>query len=804
MPGGGDVGATAKLRLEPKGLVLAPSQLARAPGAMTVANNVNVEAPGIIRSRQGFGRQANGFGGPAWKFISTKELGSNLLMNYGDASNATGLKYGDGSAAPTTIAATFNNRPESRMQCAVGRRNHYLTSESGPFRLESDYSIAHAGMPKGLALDLTGVTALQGTPGTLLADGSAAAYRVTWCKADQQGIVMEGPVGGRTVIYNRTGTSGYSAGVVKNARCRVLIPKQAGTGATDLTTAYFFRLYRSRVATGEPSDNMRLVAERYLSAGDITAGYVDFDDATLDTAFRDVAPTLYTNANDGGDDGAGGPGLQQSNEAPPRAYDVELFAECMFYASIAGRSAIEFTILSVAAGVGLTAGDTLSIAGRTYTAIAPGAPAAGQFVVATSTSVQEAIQRTAINLCEAINKDTGNTTVYAFYVSGSGAGDLVGRIRLERRDIGNAFTISASAHGTAYRPTLDTARNSVADEFPNALMFSKPNQPDAVPLVNLLKVGKDDTSVLRIKALGETLFVFSDSGLYRLTGRTVFDFSLREFDLGFRLRGRELVVECDGALYAWGVEGICRITDAGVEPISNQIEPMLWAALAATTETWMATYGWATAYRSRHKVLFWYPTGTSDKNGATALVYDTRMDAWTTWTVLRDASENGRSCGAVRLSDDTLFLGQWVASGGDSFIFKERRTYSAADYADDNNLGASGAIVKTIAWSPVVDAPDEQLHFDELHVFWEVSEAISAFTTPTAVTATVTPEGGLAGTIALAPTAGSRLSRGEVPGPQRRTTRLKVALQHSVSGEYFGVEGMSLKATSGTGRTVRS
>ena len=218
----------ARVMLAGSGLVLLPGELSRVPGALVQADNVNVDAPGVIRSRNGFAKQAYGFGGPNWKFISTRQLGANLLMNYGNATTASVLRYGDGSAASTLIAGTVTNQPASRMQAALGRLNHYLTSDEGVRRLESDLTLPmyFAGLPKGLALDLTGPTAvLSGSPGVVLADTESVAYRVTWCKKDAQGSVMEGAAGARTVVYNNTRTTGWVTATAKNVGGRILIPK---------------------------------------------------------------------------------------------------------------------------------------------------------------------------------------------------------------------------------------------------------------------------------------------------------------------------------------------------------------------------------------------------------------------------------------------------------------------------------------------------------------------------------------------------------------------------------------------------
>ncbi len=875
----------SKLVLQSKGLAIAPGELSRAPGALVQADNVNVEAPGVIRSRNGFAAQANKFGGPSWKFASTKELGSNLLMNTGGANSASGLKYGDGSGVATSISGTVTNQPATRMQVAVSKRNHYVTSDEGVRRIESDMSMSFAGMPKGLCLDLTGpgavlvrtlnydggtgaftlgLTATGGSSGAtakvraiaggtavgrlavsavsgaftdneaitdsstgaavvngtiqagFIADGSSVAYRVTWCKKDVEGIVMEGAPTARTVIYNNTRTTGWASGVAQDALCRILLPKQAITASTALTTSYFYRLYRSEVAAAGiiPSDDMNLVAEAYLTSGNISAGYVEVADSTPE-AFRLNSPPLYTNQNGGGDVGVGGAGFEQSNFPPPRARDVALFAECLFYSDLTYLQAFDFTILSTVPGVGVTAADTLTIGAIVYTAVASGAtPGNNEFRVITSTGVtdttnSEAIERTAQNLVEAINKSSTNTTTWAFYASGPN--ELPGKIHLESRQ-GIIFQVQSSAHGTSYRPDITNNPISLADTFANGFCFSKPAQGDAVPSANVGFIGRNDTALLRMQVLRDSIYFFTDAGLYRLTGRTFDDFDVQEFDLTFRLIGREMVTTCDDYIYAWGYEGIAKISSAGVEYISNPIEPMLWDIINTIGLTWMAGYSWATSFRSRHKVVFAVPLSNSSNNAGNCpyfLVYDTRMQAWTRWVFLagNDADRTqGHSCGAVRVSDDLLFLGQWNHASSDSSIFKERRAFAAADYKDDTFNTTNEAITKTVKWNAVADSPELSTHWDEAHLLYDVSPTFSAWTTPTALTVTFTSDFGQSSAAnAVAPTALSRMSRASVPMAQRRSVRQTVTVSHATASEYFGLEGMVLVHLPGEGTaTVRT
>ena len=812
----GDV-LSSKIVLGATGLVLAPGELSRKSGSLVTATNVNIEAPGIIRSRTGHAKLAETTGGSIWQTASTKELAASILVNFGSSTAAAGLKHGDGSAAWTSVSGTFTNQPATRMHVAVGRRNHYLTTDEGVRRLDSSLAASIAGMPKGLAPDQTIATVLSGTAG-FLADTKSVAYRVTWCRKDAQGVIMEGAPSSRVVVYNNTRTSGWVTGVAKDVTLSILHPTQTLTASTAITTSDFFRLYRcAEEATGTtPSDDMRLVHEAFVTGAEITAKYTTVTDTTPEVV-RGTAPSLYTNEDISGDvDPSGLKGIQMSNNPPPLARDLALFAGRMFYADLQYPYALTLTLLSTVAGTGLSVSDTLTIGGIVYTARAVGTAYANNeflvYTVAGGNTQLEAMERTMLSLCEAINKSTTNTTVWAHYASVPESEDttgvMPGTIRLESRvNPGSVISATASAHGAAFRPSIATELNATSDAFPNGWTYSKANLPDAVPPIHLQKIGREDTAILRIVVLGEALFVFTDAGLYVLTGRDSSNFATVEFDLSFRLAGRELVTVCDGAIYAWGIEGIARITLAGVETISNAIEPLLQAKINALGLTWLNTYAWATSYRSRHRVMFFTPneaTGDNAKNCPTAFVYDVRMQAWSTWSMSSSTTPTGRitgySCGVSRVSDDILYFGQWYSGAADSYLYKERVTYAATDYKDDTFDTADQAITKTVKWSAATETPETATHWDEVHLLYDVNSTHAAWTTPTAATVVFTSDRASASAnLSIAPTAASKMSRCLVPTAQRRSARLLVQVVHATASEYFGLEGIALVFLPGQG-----
>ena len=94
----------------------------------------------------------------------------------------------------------------------------------------------------------------------------------------------------------------------------------------------------------------------------------------------------------------------------------------------------------------------------------------------------------------------------------------------------NTFSIEATvtSAGDGTYALTDVASDN--DVVPNRIMFSKFQQPEAVPILNFIDVGPKDKEIKRILALRESLFILKEDGIWRLTGTTSADFTVAPFD----------------------------------------------------------------------------------------------------------------------------------------------------------------------------------------------------------------------------------------------------------------------------------
>jgi hypothetical protein len=808
-----------------KGIVTAPGLLEREPASCFDALNWEFPAPGLVRKRRGFERLGGNAGGPVWKILTSRLMGNNVVAHVGAGTSAIQLRYGNGTGALTALSvvdsSNLTRARAPRAQMALCQRNHYITANEGVARLESDIGasvVRYAGMPRGEGLRRGG-TAFPTfiLAGTNFGVGYARAYRVTWHRLDADGIELGGAPTTRFVIANTADFSGF-AGATASFDVQFMIPTEWGTNNTALTTSYFFRLWGTRTyldASQSGDDEMFLVAERYLTAAELAAAYVSYVDATPDL-FLGASPTLHTNKTNFSTSEAGiEQGIVNEDAPPPVANDVAYWQDCAWYADFAYRPGITVALITT-----LTAGDQVSVGvgGVPLVLTASAAPASGtdfrNFTALSSTTAN--IRATTAALVATINNNLKflGRGVRAHHISTTTT--RPGLIFLEATRPSAApisFTATPAAAFQGFGGYNVTAGPGVsATQEANGLTFSKPFRADAVPPANnIFSAGPRDARILRIFPFRDRLLVFTDFGIYQVTGRTFADFSLSPFDLGFRLMGRELVALCDERVYAWCYEGIVEIDDGGVRVVSTPIEPTIealtLAAGAITSPSGQLQFGrnsisdqgYAVGYRNQHQVRFHYPQSDDSAvmNGcAFWLSFDTRTRTWArgqfnqkTFAGYLDA----RISGVVRFGDDLLMQGCW-STGADTYLFLERQGFINNDYLDDTRDGDSQPISSVMRVQFQVPNDSGLMHWQQTVLNFEDGEATWR-ARPSLVTLSYATED-LSGFGYASQAVSSEVLRLEAPIEVRRAQRLQLTLTHAVA-QYAGVLGISQEYRAG-------
>lgn len=259
--------------------------------------------------------------------------------------------------------------------------------------------------------------------------------------------------------------------------------------------------------------------------------------------------------------------------------------------------------------------------------------------------------------------------VYAYYISGFN--DVPGQILLEQQDTtGPTFYLTAT-DGTQYNPNLPvsgTAVSSTNEVRPNRIYYSKLQQPEAVPLANYIDIGPQDREIKRIIALRDSLFIFKEDGIYRLSGESA-PFVVAPFDFSAQVLAADTAVVLNNQIYALSTQGVIVVTDTGVSVISRPIENQLLSIVREGYAYKTASFG--VAYETDRSYFLWTVTSSNDTVATQCFRYNTFTSAWT-------KNDKTQTCGIVNFADDKMYLG----AGDANFIEKERKTLTRIDHAD--------------------------------------------------------------------------------------------------------------------------
>lgn len=699
--------AQQKLDLQLRGLYTAPNNLSGIPaGSLEIADNVVINSKNLIESRRGQTQYGTPLPIGAEQVNKLFNYSSSLICNYDskmayDAGNGNWIDY------PSTYVSPD---PFYKMRSLEALRNFYFTTSQGIYKLDSITATPRAA---GVARALGGVGSLVGSSGFLL-DDTAVAYQIIWGYIDANDNLLRGSPSQRLVVSNGSGGD-------REVQLTFYIPDS-------ITTEYFYQIYRTNGTVGasaEPSTELQLVIQGNPTSGEIAAKSFTVTDQTPYSLMRE---TLYTSPSQQGQANANDqPPLALDmdvykecafyvNTRQKQRLSIALIGvdtPSIGFITDAGVDTHTDTILDGitstadlrvgmrAVGTGIQAGSTIvsidsatqvtislptlatatvsvefqdrfTLGGVNYWAGSSQDVATNTFLMDVSGTPGQNINNTALNLIQIINTSTLNTSIYAYYVSASG--DLPGQIFFEERAIGGTVFSATSTAGSSFSPVLPVSGSTVSSTneiAQNRAYISKPSQVESVPAYRFFNIGSANFPIQRVVALRDGIFFFKQDGIYRLSGETFESFNVTLLDNTVVLKVPESAVAFNNQIFCFTTQGICAVTDAGVQIMSVPIENQL-LELSSEQYTNFSQASFGVAYESARLYMFFTVSQTDDTFATQAFVYNSLTDSWTRWIM-------NRTCGIVNPTVNKLFMAQ--ADTGQILI--ERKSYTNADYADE-------------------------------------------------------------------------------------------------------------------------
>lgn len=636
------------VQLDNKGLFTYPNPLSQVPpGAMTIAQNVVIDRPGISETRRGFEFYGATLAAGAVKGF----VFSNRLIWYTSGGK---LAYdSDGAGTWTNYSGTYSPPTSNFVNSTQSNGNFYYTTNNGVYKLDSlTGTPKQSGAPQGL--DVTTTLLATGT-GNAIVTNSQVAYSIVWGYLDSNNNLILGSPTEWNIVINTSGSP-------QDVTVVTTIPDS-------VTTSYFAQIYRTPGTTSSsivPGNNFQLATQYTPNSTDISNKYISITDSTPDSL---LGAYLYT---------ADGQPNNFPNNPPPLSLDIATYNGMTFYINFSTLQQSTFTLIAAGATLGIVANDTFKITDsgaaltRTYTCKAANDFPNQQFKVVTSGTIAANIDATARNLVSAINQDPGNSLWYAYYQTGTNI--LPGAVILKARNLQTGSFYLNSSRTTCWSPAIPTAATTYISSnisSPGSFGVSKAAQPEAAPIAYIQPVqsGNITVTLYRGIALQDALYLFTNAGIFRVTGTDPTSLQIILFDSSALLVGLQTPQILNNSIYYNSSQGICSVSSGGNQILSRNVERDILQLAVLTNFT---SYAFGTAYESDRKYFLFSPANGSDQSATQEYVYNWLTTAYTLWTL---------PCSAAIVNQSTQKLYIADTSGN---IYQERKSFSNTDYADQS------------------------------------------------------------------------------------------------------------------------
>lgn len=712
-------------------------------GALRTSHNTVHRRPGTVEPRPGFKLSHTMSASTVLRMLP---FGGDILHVRTNGS-AHVTEWTNGTDIVTEAAAALQwNR--SYVQAAQARGNMYLTTLDAVRKVtsgsDSSAERVHAvAAPGVIQLAISGA-------GNVLAQNTNASYRATVSRTDTNNVIVTSAPSGR---FRLASTNATTQGVT------VTVYLQAEHAAGDT-----LRVYRSSAVadTVVPSDDLRLVLEHVITAAEVAAFAVVMTDNVSDVS---RGASLYSNPTREGIERSNIPPPLARDLA---LYKSSLFAASVKYPPAAQFAMPAFsgysksvtrtnasadvvvdsnTNLKVGMIYDITSPDLGSWSGTgsiritaivgttitlsaTWNGATDGAPVTRSFYdsvrIKSATEDRYYVAFTALNLLAAVNVGSSfslsfsTRAVASAEVRAQGVGDVAffsvsapptrRTVRIQSILPSHAGFEVFATNGASYEPALpeptaSTGLASSQDDFPDAVAWSKADEPEHFMLARYWRVG-NKTPVLRVVPAGDYLYVFKarGDGIYKLSGYGERSgWRVDQVSADTHLIHPNAIAVHEETVFAQTNRGLVAINEAGVsapldEPIADQT---LDAAevLAVDAYQWRAFLEYTRDDEIIMGVPYSDPADTLEA-ARRVFVYNVANRAWSTW--FADATIFST---LVNPADRLLYY----CDGSAGRVFKERDRGLAVVTADAEYTptvsGVAGLVI-TIAggsgWTPAV------------------------------------------------------------------------------------------------------
>ncbi len=264
---------------------------------------------------------------------------------------------------------------------------------------------------------------------------------------------------------------------------------------------------------------------------------------------------------------------------------------------------------------------------------------------------------------------------------------------------GTTFSVPVivTVGGTAgYFVVDDDMQVSDNDSRQNRVAISKQGLVEAVPSYTYFDIGSANFPIQRVVALRDGIFFFKTDGIYRLSGESFSNYTVTLLDNTVALKVPESAVPFNNQVFCFTTQGVCAVSDSGVQIISVPIEDTL-LELSSEQFTNFMSVSFGVAYESARIYMFFTVTEEADTFATQAFVYNSLTDSWTRWPI-------SRTCGVVNSAINKLFM----AKADTGQILIERKSFTNEDFADEQ-FDVEITVVTSVTELTLADASEVEV-----------------------------------------------------------------------------------------------
>lgn len=198
-------------------------------------------------------------------------------------------------------------------------------------------------------------------------------------------------------------------------------------------------------------------------------------------------------------------------------------------------------------------------------------------------------------------------------------------------------------------PVNDAGTALDRDVYPHGIAWSKRDEPDHFTLAAYAFVGASSKQLLGMKATRDSLFIFKEDGIWRLSGQND-PFRIDAFDLTTFVVHPASIQRLNNKIYALTNKGVVRVSESGVEVVSLPIHDEIKRLVKAYQDEYVANTDfqlgdeWSLACVNPVEHEYMLLVGSTMPTIRNVLVYNERTQAWTTWSYPSPNGQNLTLC----------------------------------------------------------------------------------------------------------------------------------------------------------------